>query len=305
MLTNLHITLRQIKLFESVARNKSFTKAAEELHLTQPAVSIQIKRLEENIEHKLLDTVGKKLFLTPAGEKVHRHCIDILDSLTELKTNLNSLNTDIRGELKIAVISPGKYFVPSLLINFLKDFPDVEPKVTIGNRSEIYKALQSNTHDLAITGRIPDDIKAVTKPFFRSDLVIAAPVKHPLVNKANIQVKDLCKYHLILRETGSGLREAMETLFNDHHLPLQPFMELNNTEAIKQTVMSGMGISVLPIHSIRRELKHKYITVLDVEGFPLPRSWYATYLQDVELSPAAKAFMRYLSITDIEELLDD
>ncbi len=305
MLRNLHVTLQQIRLFESVARHKSFTRAAEELFLTQPAVSIQIKRLEDNIERKLIETVGKKLFLTPAGDKVFHSCQQILASLNGLRLDLNGLDNDISGELKIAIVSPGKYFMPYLIGKFLELYPDVVPLITVANRSQVLEALQNNTHDVAITGRIPHDIKVTAQPFFRSDLVVVAHPKNRLVNKRNISLAKLSEEKLILREKGSGVREAMEELFREKGVPFKPFMEFGSTEAIKQTVMAGIGISVLPIHTIRIELKHNYLKVLDVQDFPMPRSWYVTHLKDIELTAPAKAFISLVQNTDIEKLLDE
>lgn len=304
MLRNLHVTLQQIRLFESVARLKSYTRAAEELHLTQPAVSIQIKRLEENIERKLIEIVGKKLFLTPAGEKVYQSCQEVLASLNNLKLDLNSLDSAISGVLKIAIVSPGKYFMPYFIGLFLEMYPDVVPIITVGNRSQVIEALQNNTHDLAITGRIPDDIKVTTESFFRSDLVVVAHPKHVLTSKRYITVADLSEHKLILREVGSGVREVMEDLFHTKNLPFKPFMEFGSTEAIKQTVMAGIGVSVLAIHSIRQELKHQSLKVLPVEEFPMPRSWYVTHLQDVELTAPAKAFINMIRENDLNALLD-
>ena len=234
MLRNLHITLQQIKLFESVARHKSFTRAAEELFLTQPAVSIQIKRLEDNIERKLIETVGKKLFLTPAGEKVYISCQDILTALDGLKLDLNSLDSTMSGDLKIAIVSPAKYFMPYVLGKFLELYPDVVPIITVANRSQVLEALQNNSLDVAITGRIPDDMKVTMQSFFKSDLVVVAHPKHPLVNKRNITLDDLCEHKMILREKGSGVRESMEELFRQHQVPFKPFMEFGSTEAIKR-----------------------------------------------------------------------
>jgi DNA-binding transcriptional LysR family regulator len=305
LLRNLHITLQQIKLFESVARHKSFTRAAEELFLTQPAVSIQIKRLEDNIERKLIETVGKKLFLTPAGEKVFQSCQAILTSLDGLKLDLNSLDSTMNGDLKIAIVSPAKYFMPYVLGKFLELYPDVVPIITVANRSQVLEALQANALDVAITGRIPDDIKVTMQGFFKSDLVVVAHPKHPLVTKRNITLEALSEHKLILREKGSGVRESMEELFRQHQAPFKPFMEFGSTEAIKQTVMAGIGISVLPEHTIRLELRYKHLKVLDVEGFPMPRSWYVTHLKDIELTAPAKAFIDLVQSTDIERLLNE
>lgn len=305
MLRNLHITVQQIRLFESVARHKSFTRAAEELFLTQPAVSIQIKRLEENIERKLIETIGKKIFLTPAGEKVYQSCQDVLMSLNNLKLDLNGLDSAVSGELKIAIVSPAKYFMPYILGRFLELYPDVVPMVTVGNRSQVLEALQNNTHDVAITGRIPDDSHVASQPFFRSDLVVVAHPKLNLVSKRNITLKDLVDYKLITREKGSGVREAVETLFRQKDVLFKPFLEFGSTEAIKQTAMAGIGVSVLPVHTIRLELRHKYLKVLEVEDFPMARSWYVAHRENIDLSAPAKAFIELVQNTDIEKLLDE
>lgn len=304
MLRNLNLTLQQMRLFDAVARHKSYTRASEELHLTQPAVSIQIKRLEENLERKLIEVIGKKLFLTPAGERVYEHTQLVLKTLDQLKFELNNLDAEISGELKIALVSPAKYVMPYIFDRFLKMYPKVVPQITVGNRTQIIEALQQNEHDLAITGNLSGELKVKSQPFFRSDLVVIAHPNHPLAKKINVTIKELTKHKLVLREHGSGIRATMEEIFSENNLELKPFMEFGSTESIKQTVMAGIGVSVLPIHAIRLEIKHKYLKTLPVEGFPLPRSWYITHLEDVELSATAKAFIDLICHKDINELIE-
>ncbi|MDG6778248.1 LysR family transcriptional regulator [Thiomicrorhabdus sp. zzn3] len=300
---NLHITAQQIRIFEAVARHKSFTKAAEELNLTQPAVSIQIKRLEENNDIKLIEVVGKKLFLTRPGKEMYKSCEKILGELRELTTHIRAQQEKVEGELVLAVVTPAKYFMPYILKSFLNRYPGVVPRITVINRRRIIDELKTNQYDLSVMGRVPEELKMEAYPFFKSELVVAAPPKHPLSRQKNIPLKQLADEPFLIREKGSGSRMAIEELFHKEDIEIEPFMELGSTESIKQAVMAGLGISVLPKHAIRIETKFGYIETLDVQGFPLSRDWYVAKGQDRALLPPAAAFLEFLQTVDINKLL--
>ncbi|WP_024851898.1 LysR family transcriptional regulator [Hydrogenovibrio kuenenii] len=300
---NLHLTAQQIRIFESVARNKSYTKAAEELYLSQPAVSIQVKRIEENNDVKLIEVVGKRLYLTRAGEQMYKSCQKILDELKDLNISIKSAQQKIEGELTMAVVTPAKYFMPYILKAFLNRFPGVIPRITVINRRRILDELKQNQYDLAIMGRVPEEYKMEAFPFFKSDLVVIAPPKHPLAKVKNITQDQIANENFILREKGSGIRIATEELFAQHGVQIEPYMELGSTESIKQAVMAGLGISVIPQHAIRIESKHGHLEVLDVEGFPLNRDWYVVKLEQKTPPPPAQAFLEFLNSVDINKLL--
>ncbi len=300
---NLHITAQQIRVFEAVARLQSYTKAAEELSLTQPAVSIQVKRLEENNDVKLVEVVGKKLYLTAAGERMYGSCKKILDELQELNVHIKSQQSKVDGELRIAVVTPAKYFMPYILKAFLNRFPDVKPMITVINRRRILDELKQNQYDLSIMGRVPEDLKMDAYPFFQNELVIAAPPKHRLSKEKKIPLAELANERFLMREKGSGIRDSVMERFEEDGIIIEPYMELGSTESIKQAVMAGLGISVLPKQAIRLETRYRHMDVLDVEGFPVTRDWYVAKMSKKSMVPAAEAFLDFLQSVDINKLL--
>jgi len=299
----LNVTAQQIRIFEAVARNQSYTKAAEELHLSQPAVSIQVKRLEDNNEIKLIEVVGKKLFLTRPGERMFKSCQRILDELQDLNAQIKSEQARVDGELKIAVVTPAKYFIPYILKAFLNRFPDVKPVITVINRRRILDELKQNQYDLSIMGRVPENLSMEAFSFFQNELVVAAPPKHRLSKEKKIPISDLVNEKFLMREKGSGIRDSAMALFAEHGVEIQPYMELGSTESTKQAVMAGLGISVLPKQAIRLETRYRHIDILDVEGFPLMRDWYVAKMTGKSLTPAAEAFLEFLKTVDINKLL--
>ena len=300
---NLHITAQQIRIFEAVARNLSYTKAAEELSLTQPAVSIQVKRLEENNDVKFIEVVGKKLFLTRPGEHMYKSCQKILEELKDLNVSIKSEQARIDGELRIAVVTPAKYFMPYILKAFLNRFPDVVPMITVINRRRILDELKHNQYDLSIMGRVPEDLKMDAFPFFQNELVVAAPPKHRLAKEKKIPISELANERFLMREKGSGIRDSVEERLLENGIELKPYMELGSTESIKQAVMAGLGISILPKQAIRLETRYRHIDVLDVEGFPVTRDWYVARMSGKSMVPAAEAFLEFLKTVDINKLL--
>ncbi|GKT12006.1 MAG: LysR family transcriptional regulator, low CO2-responsive transcriptional regulator [Thiomicrorhabdus sp.] len=299
----LHITSQQIRIFEAVARLRSYTHAAEELNLSQPAVSIQIKRLEENNDIKLIEVVSRKIYLTVAGEHMYASCQKILEELKDLNLNIRFQQENVAGELKLAVVTPAKYFIPYILKAFLNLYPDVVPRITVINRRRILDELKQNQYDLSIMGRVPPELKMESTPFFKSDLVVVAPSKHHLSKKSNISIANIAHENFLVREKGSGSRLAMEERFTQDSVKIEPYMELGSTESIKQGVMAGLGLSVLPMHAIRIEAKYGHLEILDVKGFPLKRDWFAAKSQDKVLTPPAAAFLDFLKTTDINKLL--
>jgi LysR family transcriptional regulator, low CO2-responsive transcriptional regulator len=290
----MHFTFQQLKLFESVFRNKSYTRASEELFLTQPAISIQLKRLEEQIGLPLFEQVGKKIFPTLAGEAVYEASVDILNRVSNLKGSIESLQGVVKGPMKISVVTTAKYFMPHLLGAFLKDYPDVEPKLKFTNRANVLDRLLQNKDDFVVMGQIPDDNKFQAYPFLENILVPVAPFGHPLTKKKNISLKQLIKERILGREIGSGTRLVFNRLLEQKGLQVEPYMELSSSEAIKQGVMAGLGLAILSLHSIRLELNTGKLIVLDVEGFPIKRRWFVVHLKNKHLSLTAKTFFEYI-----------
>ncbi|VAW59986.1 RuBisCO operon transcriptional regulator CbbR [hydrothermal vent metagenome] len=290
----MHLTLQQLKLFESVSRLGSYTRAAEELFLTQPAVSIQVKRLEEQAGIALFEKIGKKTFPTAAGKIMYSACTDILSRVSELKNSFEELKGEVKGSLQLSVVTTSKYFLPKLLGVFLQQYPEVEPKLKFTNRARVIERLMNNDDDFVVMGQIPEDDNLEAYPFLTNILGIVAPADHPLANRKNITIKDLASQRFLIRESGSGTRYVFDKLLQKHGVKIEPYMELGSSEALKQAVMAGLGIAVLSLHSVQLERDVNKLTVLDVEGFPLKRRWYAVHLKGRKLSLVARTFLDFI-----------
>ncbi|GAB6040337.1 LysR substrate-binding domain-containing protein [Endothiovibrio diazotrophicus] len=291
----MHFTFQQLRIFDSVARHRSFTRASQELFLTQPAVSIQIKRLEENVGHPLIEQVGKRLFLTTAGEELHRAAREILDRLIELEGNLDERHAKVRGPLRISVVTTAKYFMPHLLGAFLREHPDVEPSLTVTNRAKVLDRLRENLDDLVVMGQVPDELELNASRFLDNDLAVVAHPDHPLCKrKRAIPLERMLEERFLVREAGSGTRSAVDRLFAGKGLRITPYMELGSGEAIKQGVMAGLGVSVLSTLSFRLEQASGLLAVLKVEGFPLVRPWHCVHPKGKRLSKTARTFLDFL-----------
>jgi len=298
----MHLTLQQLKLFESVARNNSFTRAAEEMHLTQPAVSIQVKRLEEQVGLPLFEHIGKRIFLTNAGSELFEASSDILGRINELKDTVASLQGEIKGPLQLSVVTTSKYFMPHLLGAFLQNHPDVVPRLKFTNRANVMQRLNDNLDDFVVMGQIPKELDLEAHPFLENILVVAAHPDHPLANRKNIALKRLVKERFLVREPGSGTRMVVERMLDKENLSIEPYMELGSSEAIKQGVMAGLGLAILSLHSLMLELEAQQLVVLNVSGFPVKRRWYAVHLKGKRLSLAARTFLDFI-LENSEEVL--
>jgi LysR family transcriptional regulator, low CO2-responsive transcriptional regulator len=297
-----HTTLRQLQIFETVARLGGFTRAAEVLFITQPTVSMQVKRLAELVELPLFERVGKQLHLTSAGEKVYKAAIDILNRFKELDDDISELKGVVKGHLRISVVVSAKYFIPHLLGAFIDRYPEVTPHVNFTNRAGIIKRLETNADDLVLMGKVPQDINVTGHSFLKNRLVVVAAPSNPLVCQKEISLKRLLEERFIEREPGSGTQLAAEQMFKEHDLKTRPFLKLGSSEAIKQAVMAGLGVSVLSIHNIRLELEKQLINILSVQGFPLHRHWFAAYPSTKSLSLLARSFIEFL-VDESEKIL--
>ncbi len=290
----MYMTLRQLTLFRAVAQHLSFTRAAAELCLTQPAVSIQIKQLEGHIGSPLFEQIGKRIFLTEAGQELYRACQDIFARIEVLETSLNELQGSIKGQLKLSVVTTAAYFVPYLFKAFSQQYPEVNIRLNVTNRNNVLERLSNNEDDLIIMGQIPEQLQVEAYQFLESPLVVIAPPDHPLVGHTNLSLARLAEETILIREVGSGTRLAIERCFAAHGLDLPINRELGCNEAIKQGVIAGLGISVLSKHTIALELAMGRLALLDVEDFPLSRHWYIAHLKEKKLNLVAKTFLEFL-----------
>ncbi len=289
-----HSTLRQLEVFESIARLGSFTRAAEELFLTQPTVSMQIKKLTDEVGLPLFDQIGKKIYLTEAGRKLYQTCHSVFEHFEHFEMAVADMKGLKAGKLKLAVVTTAKYFAPRLLGMFCKQYPGIDVSLKVTNREHALERLINNQDDLYILGQPPKEIDTVSEAFLDNPLVVLAPVDHPLVNKKKISLKRIAEEPFLLREQGSGTRIATERIFSKHELKLNIRMELGSNEAIKQAVISGLGLSILSRHTLALDTPFGQLAVLDVVGFPIERHWHYAYLSDKKLSVVAEAFLGYL-----------
>jgi len=287
-------TLRQLKVFEAVARNLSFSRAAEELHLTQPAVSTQVRKLEEHAGLPLFEQLGKKIHLTPAGAQMLQSSRAIIQQFQEVEEAMTQFKGVSGGKLNVTVISAGDYFFPRLLVEFARRHSGVTLNFGVCNREELLGQLAENRTDLAIMVRPPLDADTVAEPFAPHPYVIVAAPEHPLSARKRIPVSRIAREPFIVREKGSDTWNSMEDAFGTHLAQLNIAMEIKSTETIKQAVMAGMGVSFLSAHTISRELQAGSLAVLDVQGFPLMLNWYVVHRRSKRLPPVAQAFKRFL-----------
>ncbi len=297
-----HVTLRQLQIFETVVRLGGYTRAAQALHLSQPAVSMQIKKLNDSLGHTLLEKRGHQVQPTSVGLEVYIAAQDIIDRMDSLSNAAIELEGEIKGVLRIAVITSAIYFMPHMLGAFIGRHPQVEPQLVVTNRANVLERLKSKQDDLVIMGQVPRQLVVEAEPFIDNELLVVAPPDHSLYKVKNISLQQLSQQRLLLREPYSGTRLAMERLFSEHNITINPYMQLGSSEAIKQAVMAGLGISVLSRHSLRLELAGEHIVVLDVDGFPLMRRWYAVHLKGKSLSLAASTFLDFI-LNESSEIL--
>lgn len=289
-----HATLHQLKVFEATARHGSFTRAAEELYLTQPTVSIQVKQLTKAVGLPLFEQIGKRLYLTQAGQQLLSTCQQVFEGLEQFEMAIADIKGMKQGQLRIAVITTAKYFVPRLLGPFCQRFPGIDISLKVTNHQNIQERMANNDDDLYIISQTPEQPDLTVHPFLENPLVVIAPKNHPLVGKANIPIQALNGEQFIMREPGSGTRQAVQSLFEEHDVEVKVRLELGSNEAIKQAIAGGLGISVLSVHTIISEGTTGEYAILDVENFPIERHWYAANLAGKQLSVVADTFLKYL-----------
>jgi DNA-binding transcriptional LysR family regulator len=289
-----HATLRQLKVFEAVARLLSYSRAAEELHLTQPAVSTQIRKLEEHAGLPLFEQFGKKIFLTPAGTELLHHSRLIIGQFAEAEAAMTQFKGVAGGKLNVAVISAGDYFFPRLLVEFAGRHEGVSLNLSVHNRADLLAHLVDNLTDLAVMVRPPPDTDTESVAFAPHPYVVVAAAQHPLAGESRIPLARLMREPFVVREQGSDTWHSMADGFGRHLPKLNIAMQIKSTETIKQAVIAGMGVSFLSAHTVSRELRAGSLVVLDVQGFPRMLNWYVVQRRNKRLPPVAQAFKQFL-----------
>ena len=294
----MHITLRHLRIFEAVASHGSISRAAGELHLTQPAVSMQMKQLEEQIGLPLVEQIGRRICLTEAGQMLRVHARDIAGRIAHLNASMEQFRGLERGLLRLAVVSTANYFLPALIAEFNARHPGVRISLQVGNREFVLSALADSSTELAITGQPPDGVDVVAQNFKDNPLVVIASPRHALAGQSHVSMARLAEEILVVREPGSGTRAAAKRHFAALGLAMRAGCEFGTNEAIKQAVRAGLGVAVVSAQTIELELQTGCLAVLPVEGFPIVRQWYVVHRTQHRLSAAAATFRDMLLALD-------
>ncbi len=287
-------TLHQLRVFVVAAKHLSFTKAAEELFLTQPTVSMQMKQLTKAVGLPLFEQIGKRLYLTQAGEILYESCQRIFTELGEFESAIANMKGLKQGQLNLSAVSTTKYFLPRIIGPFCQQYPGVELSLRFTNHERILQYLTDNEDDFYILSQLPATVDVTAHRILENPLVAIAPSDHPLAKETNIPFARLAEEPFIMREPGSGTRQALEELFHKHQRDLKVRLELGSNEAIKQAILGGLGISVLSQHTLTLEKDTGLFAILDVEDLPIQRNWYAIYPAGKQPSVVARTFLEYL-----------
>ncbi len=287
-------TVRQLQIFEAAARALSFSAAAQVLHLTQPAVSMQIRQLEHFAGVPLFERTGRRLQLTEAGEELVLHARAVLRALEDADEAFAAMKGLRGGRVRLAVVSTAKYFAPRLIARFAQSHPGVNIRLQAENRAAVVRELAANDVDLALMGRPPEDGEFVAEPFAEHPLVVIAPPTHPLTRRRSVPLATLAEEVFLVREPGSGTRSALERFFTAHHLPLKVGLEMPSNETIKQAVMAGLGLALISLHTITLELSVDALALVHAPGLPVMRRWNVVHRKDKRLAPASQAFKAFV-----------
>jgi DNA-binding transcriptional LysR family regulator len=287
------VTFRQLQVFEKVAKTGNFTTAAEELYLTQPTVSLQMKKLSEDLGVTLFEQVGRKVYLTEIGQALLRACENIFNDIAEFKETIDNIKGIKGGNLKLAGVTTTEYFAPLILGIFYQRYPDITVALKIVDRDTLFRRLDENQDDIYIVDQLPEQSDITAISFVLNPLVVVASPLHPLANKNNITIEDLSNDNFLLREQGSGTRYSLENFLKKTGVEIKSSMELGSNEALKRAVISGLGISVLSEHAIIDECANGSLTMLNVKGFPIQEHWHVIYPNGKKLSLLAEEFLKF------------
>lgn len=290
----MNITLQQLRIFLSVVEHKSLTKAAEALHLTQPGVSIQLKNLQDQFSAPVFEIIRKKIYLTEFGHEIVKSSRRIFEEMDRIQQKNMEIKGLLGGKIRISSVSTGKYIIPYIMSDFMNQHPQIEIRLEVSNRGQVIRELLDNSLDLALVSILPENISIEKFSLVKNSWVMAcAPKKKALyqdeINKGNWE-----NIPFILRENGSGTRTMMENYFSEHRIPIKRKMEFSTNEGAKHAVMAGLGVSVLSVFSMPKELEDNLIETLPAPGFPLEAEWNLIWLKSKKLSPASAAFLQWL-----------
>lgn len=290
----MNFTLHQLRIFLKVIKCQSITKAAEDLYLTQPAVSIQLKNLQEQFEIPILEVVGRKVFITEFGKEVQKGAERIMAEIEEMDSKAAAFKGQLVGKLKINVVSTGKYIIPSFLTDFIKHHSGIELILDVTNRAKVIKSLENNEVDFALVSVLPANLKVEEIKLMENHLFLVGSSDSVLTSE-NINGNIFEEIPLIYREQGSATRSIMEKYIQTHNFPVLKKMELTSNEAVKQAVIAGLGYSIMPLIGIRNELRSGELKIIPVKGFPIKTMWRLIWLKNKKASPIAKAYAEFIN----------
>ncbi|MEB4590323.1 LysR family transcriptional regulator [Candidatus Thiothrix sp. Deng01] len=290
----MHISFRQIQIFQAVAQTENFTRAAELLHMTQPAISMQVKQLEDNVGLSLFERQGKRIVMTAAGKAMHAYGCELLAQYQGMVETLKELKNVHQGYIKVSAATTSIYFITRMLASFSKMHEGITVSLDITNRRALVEQLQHYEADLVVMGEPPANLDLHSQRLMCNPLVLIAPIDHPLAGKKEIPIADIAGEKFVVREPGSGTRAAIERFFAEHGHTFSSTLEMSSNESIKYSVIAGLGLGIVSLHSIKLELETRSLAILDVQGFPIQRYWHIVTRDGKWLSPAAQAFKEYV-----------
>jgi len=287
-------TLRQLQIFAAVARHKSFTRAAEELFLTQSSVSTQLKHLKELVGYPLVEQIGKKISITPIGMRTLQLYTELDIKWRDYESDIAQLTNPERGEIYVSAVKSCQYFLPRIIGIFSQTYPNIRISLNVVNREDILKRISKNKDDFYILGSVPEELELKVVPLLENPMLVIAPADHHLAHENTLSVKILQNEKFIVREPGSGTRIETNEFFDRHGLSIDTQIELGSNEAIKQGVMGGLGISLISLYGVTLELRLGLLRPLNIEGFPLMRSWNIAYPSGKTITPTTDTFINFL-----------
>lgn len=289
----MNYTLHQLRIFLKVCETKSITKTSEALYLTQPAISIQLKKLQDEFEIPLTEIIGRQLYITDFGEKIRQLAQNILDTVDQIAVAKDQHKGILTGNIKIASASTGKYVIPYFLTGFMRTYPQVNISIDVTNKTQVVENLKENSIDFAMVSVIPQNLALNCLPLMNNELYLIASSDYPDLPK-RMSPKELANHTLIFREDGSATRMAMQTYLNKHQIPVHRSMQLTSNEAVKQAVRAGLGLSIMPLIGIRSELGLNNMTIIPIKDLPMITQWNLAYSKGKKLSPAGEALVTYI-----------
>ncbi len=288
----MHYTLHQLRIFKTLCETESITRAAEELHLTQPAISIQLKKFQDQFDLPLYEVIGRQVYITDFGKEIVKSCDLILEETRSISDRVMAYKGHLTGQLKISVVSTGKYVMPYFLSDFISENPGIDLVMDVTNKSKVVRSLQNNEVDFSLVSVIPSNLDLLSVKLMKNTLYLVGSGQTPVAGKKNLQLLE--KSSLIFREPGSATRQAMERFIRDRSLPVRKTMELTSNEAVKQAVIAGLGLSVMPLIGIKHELRNGDLKLIPCQGLPVATHWNLVWLKGKKFTPVAQAFVNFI-----------